>query len=249
MSPANLMHVAASAGLASRAQVDPYAWYNIAGEVGAAGWLVVYAIAVYHGIKTKTCAIPAYAICLNLGWEILASFFVSTPITAWLWINRAWLGLDLGIAYTLIRYGRTRPMGPSLSRHFLPILGCAFAIGLVGQLTYIRSYEDALGFEVAFLIDFVMAVLFVLDQLDAPRRDNATLAIAWGRLVGDLGVCIQSYWLLPLIDRTPSFVFHHFLFVMIVALDCIYIGLVWRARRPGPPMQQPTQRSSTLATA
>jgi len=238
MSLPSLLNVAAS-----QTVIDPYAWYNVVGTVGGVGWVVVYGFAIYHGLKAKTCAIPAYAVCLNLGWEILTSFVVPVPVPLWLWINRVWLGLDLVIAYTLLRYGRSRPLGPSLSRYFYPILACSFVLGIVGQLAYIKSFRDALGFEIAFLIDFVMAVLFVLDHLAAPQRDNATYAISWGRLVGDLGVCIQSYYLLPTMDRMRSFVFFHFLFAAILALDVFYVYLVWQARR-GAPAAEP----ATLAT-
>jgi hypothetical protein len=240
MSPLSLIKVAATSPMASGTSIDPYTWYNIAGLLGGIGWVVVYVIAIYHGLKTKTCAIPAYAVCLNLGWEILTSFVVPVSVPLWLWVNRVWLGLDLVIVYTLLRYGRTRPLGPSLSKHFYPILGCSFVLGLVGQLTYIRSYQDALGFEIAFLIDFVMAILFVIDHLAAPEHDNATYTIAWGRFVGDLGVCIQSYYLLPLMDRLRSYVFFHFLFAAILALDVFYIYLVWHARR-GAPAAKPTR--------
>jgi hypothetical protein len=57
------------------------------------------------------------------------------------------------------------------------------------------------------------------------------LAIAIGRLWGDLGVCIQCWFLFPQVDPLPSFAFYHFLFAAILALDCLYIGLVWRERQ------------------
>jgi hypothetical protein len=235
MSPLSLIKVAATSAMASQAGIDPYAWYNIAGLLGGIGWLAVYVIAVYHGFKAKTCAIPAYAVCFNLGWEILTSFVIPNPIPVWLWINRGWFLLDVAIAVTLLRYGRTRPLSRSLSKHFYAILGCAFVVGIAGQLTYIRSFHDLMGYEVAFFIDLFMAIFFVLDYLEAPVHDDATFAIAWARLWGDLGVSIQCYYLFPRVDQAPAFGFFHFLFVTILALDCLYIYLLWEGRRASAP--------------
>jgi hypothetical protein len=213
----------------ARAPIDPYAWYNLVGLlVGGCGWLVVYGLAVYQGFKKKTCAIPAYAICLNVGWEFLTSFFVANPVPAWLWLNRAWLAVDLVIVYTLFRYGRPRPMEPRLARHFHAILACTFVLGIVGQAAYIRTFCDAYGYGVAFSVDLVMAVLFVLDHLAAPAGDGVTLAIAFGRLWGDLGVCIQCWFLFPQVNALSSFAFYHVLFVAILSLDGLYISLVLR---------------------
>jgi hypothetical protein len=219
----------------TRAPVDPYAWYNVVGFlVGGCGWLVVYALAVYQGFKKKTCAIPAIAVCLNLGWEILTSTVVANPVPVWLWLNRAWVAVDLVIAYTLLRWGRRRPLGPGLARHFHAVLAVTFVLGIVGQAAYIETFCDAYGYGVAFVLDLVMAGLFVLDHLAAPSGDGVTLAIACGRLWGDLGVCIQCWFLFPQVQALPAFSFYRFLFAAILALDCLYVGLVWRARHAVP---------------
>jgi hypothetical protein len=227
MTPTN---AAATCDLAHLAPIDPWAWYNVVGLMGGCGWLVVYAFAVYQGFTRKTCAIPAIAVCLNVGWETLTSFVVPNPVPVWLWLNRAWLAVDLVIVYTLLRYGRRRPLGPAVSRHFHAVLACTFVLGMVGQAAYVETFCDGLGYGVAFVIDLVMAALFVLDHLAAPAHDGATFAIAWGRLWGDLGVCIQCYVLFPQIDPQASLAFYHFLFAAILALDVLYVGLVWQGR-------------------
>jgi hypothetical protein len=214
----------------TRTPIDPYAWYNVVGLMGGCGWLVVYVLAVYQGFKRKTCAIPVIAVCLNVGWEILTSTVVANPIPVWLWLNRAWVAVDLVIVYTAVRYGRRRPMGPGLAKHFHAVLVCTFVLGIVGQAAYIETFCDAYGYGVAFVLDLVMAGLFVLDQLGAPAGDRVTLAIAYGRLWGDLGVVIQNWFLFPQVQALPGLSFYRFLFVAILVLDCLYIALVLRAR-------------------
>jgi hypothetical protein len=217
------------------ALIDPFAWYNLVGLAGGLCWILVYVLAAYDGLKQRRCALPVFAICLNLGWEIIASFVVITPIPVWEWINRGWLALDAVIVYTALRYGRQRVSSPSVARH-LPLLfaGC-FALGLAGQMTYIESFGDTIAYGVAFVIDLFMAIFFVLDFLARPIHDGASFAIAWGRLLGDLGVSIQCYYLLPQIGQGGSF--YRFLFVAIFALDAVYILLLWRARRAVPAFE------------
>jgi hypothetical protein len=219
-----------SGRVAAGASVDPTAWYNIAGILGGVSWLAVYVVALAYGLKKKTCAIPAYAVCLNLGWEIITSFLVPNPVPLWLWVNRGWMLLDFGIAFTLVRYGRSRPLDRALSQHFLAVLAGFFILGFAGQLTYIKSFQDAMGYEVAFLIDLIMAILFIRDFFEAPLYDAGTLAIGVGRLLGDVGVCIQCYFLFPQVDNAPSFAFFHFLFAAVLLLDVLYLALVWRRR-------------------
>ncbi len=231
MSPIHMFHVAAGGALAAQAGIDPTTWYNLAGLAGGCCWLVAYVIAVYDGLKRRRCALPVYAVCLNLSWEILTSFFVANPIPVWLWVNRGWLVMDLVIAYTLVRYGRQRVAAPGVARHFHVIMACGLALGLAGEMTFITSFRDAMGSQIAFVIDLFMAIFFVLDFLAAPIPDDATLAIGWARLLGDLGVIIQYYYLFPQVDSVGSFAFFHFLFVAILALDALYVVLLWRARR------------------
>jgi hypothetical protein len=187
-----------------------------------------------------------------LGWELLASFFVPNPIPVWLCVNRIWFALDLLVAYTAVRYGRAKPMAPRIRQYFYWLLAGAFVIGLVGQKTYIHTFQDAMGFEIAFLICLVMSILFIIDHLTEPTHDGATYGIAWAKLCGNLGVSIQCYFLFPIVNQAHSFAFFHFLFVTIFALDGTYLYLLWKARAEeehvfneadaslfGPPSVQP----------
>lgn len=51
---------------------DPWAWFNIVGEVGCALWVVAYGLIIRQCFRDKSYGLPLGAICLNVSWEFLA---------------------------------------------------------------------------------------------------------------------------------------------------------------------------------
>jgi hypothetical protein len=215
-----------------RFHLDPWTLPNLIGIAGGSFWILLYIAAVWYGVSRKSFAIPAFAIPFNFSWEILTSFVVPNPVTAWMWVNRIWLLIDCVLVAQTLRYGAAQQMTESARRYFpwiMAVIGC-FALSV--QYGYIATFTDSLGYEVAFLIDVLMSFLFIQRYFERPDNSPLALAIAWFKLFGNLGVSIQCFVLFPEIHpQTPSFAFFHVLYVTLFVLDSIYIALVWRGLR------------------
>jgi hypothetical protein len=212
--------------------VDPWSLPNLIGLGGGACWVLLYVVAVLYGVKHKSFAIPAFAIPFNFSWELLTSFVVPNPIAVWLWVNRVWLLIDCVLVAQTLRYGAAEQITERGRRYFpwmIAGLGC-FALG--SQYGYIQTFQDSLGYEVAFVIDVLMSFLFIQRYFERPDSSNLAYAVAWLKLFGNLGVSIQTYVLFPEVHpNVPSFLFFHVLYVTLFVLDALYIALLASARR------------------
>jgi hypothetical protein len=213
-------------------QIDPWSLSNLIGLAGGGSWVLLYVAAVWYGVKYKNFAIPAFALPFNFSWELLTSFVVPNSIPVWLWVNRVWLVIDCILVAQTLRYGASQQTTASAQRYFPWLLGFLGCFALSIQYGYILTFQDSLGYEVAFVIDVLMSFLFIQRYFERPDHSTLAYAIAWLKLFGNLGVSIQTFVLFPQIHPTvPSFLFFHVLYVTLFVLDAIYIALVWSGRR------------------
>ena len=212
--------------------VDPWTLPNLIGLGGGGCWVLLYIAAVTYGVKNRSFAIPAFAIPFNFSWELLTSFVVPNPIPVWLWVNRVWLVIDCILVWQTLRYGAKEQLTQAARRYFPWMLAALGCFALSSQYGYIQTFQDSLGYEVAFVIDVLMSFLFIQRYAENPNHSDLAFAIAWFKLFGNLGVSIQTYVLFPQVHPTiPSFAFFHVLYVTLFVLDAIYIGLLWSGRR------------------
>lgn len=71
--------------------------------ISGISWTLVYALAIYHGIKEARYCIPAVCICLNFSWELLAVMaraFTHSPLDSGFISQILWLVLDVGVLFT-----------------------------------------------------------------------------------------------------------------------------------------------------
>jgi hypothetical protein len=207
--------------------------YNIFGALGCIGWLVAYLLVIRQGFREQTYGIPLMAVCLNFSWEIMTSFVLSGPVPLWHFFDRAWLLFDVVIVWQLFKYGRNTEQLPEIKRYFYPVLVFSIVLGFFGQYAFTRTYYDPFGIIIAFVINLVMSVLFIL-MFYRRRSDMRGLSYgaAWAKMLGTLGTSIQGVYLLPVIHpKIDDFAFFHFLFISIFFFDCVYIYLLWSARR------------------
>lgn len=212
--------------------VDPWSLPNLIGLAGGAFWVLLYIAAVRYGFKEKNFAIPAFAIPFNFSWELLTSFVVPNPIPVWLWVNRVWLLIDCVLVWQTLRYGAKQQLTEAGRRYFPWVLAGLGGFAVSSQYGYILTFQDSLGYEVAFIIDVWMNFLFIQRYLERPDHSDLPFAIAWLKLFGNLGVSIQTYVLFPEVHpNLTSFAFFHVLYITLFVLDVIYIGLLWSGRR------------------
>jgi hypothetical protein len=130
------------------------------------------------------------------------------------------------------RYGRSQQQSAAAQRYFPWAMLALLALGVSSQYGYILTFQDTLGYEVAFVIDVLMSCLFIQRYFERPDASNLPFAIAWFKLFGNLGVSIQTFVLFPQIHpQLPSYAFFHALYVALFVLDSFYIALLWSARR------------------
>ncbi len=213
---------------------DPIASpYFLIGVVGCALWTVAYYLLVRKASADKVHTLPLLAICLNFTWEAMAVFVLPNPSRIWTVLEWSWLAIDVLLLSQLYKYGRSTQHIPEVRRHFPWVVTATLVVCFAGQLTFVLTFGDLLGFIVAFVINLVMSVLFVF--LFFERRDDLrgiSYGAAWLKMVGTLGTCVQCAVLLPALrPDIPSWGFLHFLYVLIFVFDLGYVLLIRQRRR------------------
>ena len=218
------------------AAFDIFAWFNLVGAAGCVCWIVAYVLIVRRAFIDRAPGLPLIAIALNFSWEILASFFFPNPVALWHAFDRIWLAVDIVIVYQLLRYGRPFQRIPELRRYFYPLFVGVFALGFIGQYTFVADYPDRLGLVVAFMINLIMSVAFIFmyfDRRDDPR--GISVGGAWFKMLGTLGTSIECHVVVRMIDpELGGLAFLTFLSASIFVFDCIYIYLVTTKPKPEP---------------
>lgn len=209
---------------------DLWAWFNLVGAAGCVCWIIAYIAMVRIAQRDRANALPMIAIGFNFSWELLASFVFANPVKLWHAFDRIWLVVDVVIVAQLLRFGRPWQRIPELREHFYLVFAIVFALGLVGQYTFVADYPDQLGLVVAFLINLVMSIAFVLMYFDRrPELKGISRTGAWFKMLGSLGTSIECHWVVRMIDTELKGIgFLTFLSVSIFLFDCLYIWLVSR---------------------
>lgn len=213
---------------------NPLTWYNVIGAAGCVFWVLAYLFILKRCFTDQTYGLPLVAICLNFGWELLASFVLPNPVALWHFFDRAWLVIDVVLVYQLLRFGKKEQTIPELARYFPWVVIVTFALGVWGQYTFVESYTDRLGLVGAFGVNLIMSVMFVFFYF-ARRESGRGLSVpgAVCKMLGTLGTSIECHYVVKSIDpEMPSLAFLTFLCVTIFLFDCLYIALV--ALKPMP---------------
>jgi hypothetical protein len=208
---------------------DPLTWYNLIGAAGCVFWVLAYLFILKRCFADRTYGLPLVAICLNFGWELLASFVLPNPVALWHFFDRAWLVIDVLLVYQLFRWGQKEQTIPELRRFFPWVVVATFGLGVWGQYAYVASYTDRLGLVGAFGVNLVMSIMFVFFYF-ARRDDGRGLSKpgAVFKMLGTLGTSIECHYVVGLIDvEMASLAFLTFLCVSIFLFDCLYIALVF----------------------
>lgn len=207
--------------------------YFLIGVVGCALWTVAYALLIRRSYLYKVTTLPMLAICLNFTWEVMAVFILPNPSLIWTVLEWSWLVLDVGLLYLLFQYGKASLRFTALRAYFHPLLVITLLLCLIGQLTFVLTFGDLLGFIDAFIINLIMSVLFIGMFFEhGPTYPGLSYSAAWLKMVGTACTSIQCAVLLPEIrPDVPSWSFLYFLFILIFVLDATYVALLHMARR------------------
>jgi hypothetical protein len=199
--------------------------------VGFILWLYTYVLAMKFGRAHKSYAVPCLAICLNFGWEFLATFVWNMKFEIWHIGCLLWMLFDVVIVYQLLRYGARVQVIPELRDNFKWLIPLTFVLCAVGQFTFALWAQDSMGIVDSFLINLVMSISFIFMYFTRREADDLTYGVAWYKMLGTGIVSVSMIPLFPLLYPNSNTSFMWFLCPLIFVVDCVYIGLLAKARR------------------
>ncbi len=207
--------------------------YFLIGVLGCVLWTVAYVLLIKQAYQQRVNTIPMLAICLNFTWEVMAVFVLPNPSKAWAVLEWSWVILDLGLLALLWRDGRECLRVATLKPYFHLLLAAVLVLCFVGQLSFVLTFGDLLGFIDAFVINLVMSAAFISMFFQRqPGGAGLNYGAAWLKMIGTACTSFQCAALLPVIrPDIPSWGFLYFLYFLIFALDLVYVLLLHNARR------------------
>lgn len=225
-----------------------YSWnLLISGFLMFAVWTAAYITIIGKAYKDKAYGIPLIDSCLNVNWEFFYSFNLPFPLPPFIfplaWGNRLWLIFDAINVTQLFLYGRELQTIPWVKKHFYWITAATLLLCGVGLYNFLIYFNDPYGVSSSVIMDILMSVLFISMLLK--RRDLRGLSYsgAWLRMAGNaIGFYFLYFWwpaqfkdgrliYPPHVPEPPSYTFLIFLYMLIPAVDCLYIYLFWKRRR------------------
>jgi hypothetical protein len=180
-------------------------------------WTAVYVLIIRLGFRDQTYGMPITALCANISWEFIFSFFYphAAPQN---YINVVWFVLDLVIVFQVLRFGRVAFERAWL---FYPafILGLVVSFGTILAITI--EFSDWDGKYAAFGQNLMMSVLFVAMLLKRRDVKGQSIYIALFKMAGTLLPSILFFL------RFPNSSLLNFLYVSIFVFDLIYAVLLY----------------------
>src|SRR6201997_4391183 len=135
---------------------------------GSIFWLIAYVLMIRKGFQDSTYGIPLLAIMLNFTWEIIYTAIYPPGNRGELWCRLIWLLADIPNVWLLVRFGKASQKIPYIRTHYYIALAGTFVLCFVGHLCYrdVGAYMG--GTQSAYIINYVMSVLFVFLYFDRP---------------------------------------------------------------------------------
>ena len=184
-------------------------------------WTTAYVLIIRAGLRDRSYGMPLVALGANLSWEFLFSF-VRPSGGVQTGINIAWLALDCGILWTVLRFGpREFP--------WLPRRAFFVALAATGALCYLavdevsRQFDAGGGTFAAFGQNLMMSGLFLGMLLARRSTRGQSLGVAGCKLLGT-ALASASVWIGLAGDTLHRGPLLPYLFLSILLLDLAYVG-------------------------
>jgi hypothetical protein len=188
-------------------------------------WMTVYALMIRRGVKDRSYGMPIFALSLNIMWEAWMGFASEMEL-----LQRsfcvAWFVGDLGVLYTVFKYGAEDFKDwPLLHRWFKPAVCGILFMSWAMNYAVIKGLNDTHGAYSATLTIVVYAALLVVMILRRNSVKGQSLYIALLILIGDvLGSVVMIFGMNYF---QPGVSMHYFwgFQPLILCLHVLYIGL------------------------
>jgi len=153
---------------------------TVAALGGYVFWSLAYILIIRRGFRDRSFGIPIVALCANVSWEILASFFLGYPRGPMIG-NMIWLGFDIVILYTCLKFGAGEFTHPDVKKWFRPLVLIGLVMMFWAEATFCFNFDDPLGINISWINTFVVSAQMVAMYW---RRDSLKGQSFW------IGVCI-----------------------------------------------------------
>ena len=166
-------------------------------------WMISYSIAIYKGIKDKSYAMPFFALCLNISWEILYFKKVLNGGDGgllWTVMDSIWLILDSGILITYFLYGK-KYYPDKLKNYFLIFSIFQLIIAMLIMNEFYINYPFHAKINAGFFINIVMSMLFIDMLIKRNGKEGQSIILAITKFIGTLVATILSGFCFGAINR------------------------------------------------
>ena len=196
---------------------------------GSILWLVAYVLMIRKGFQDFTYGMPLLAIMLNFTWELIYTTIHPPNNRGELWLRLAWLVFDAPNVWLLVRYGRANQKIPFIQVNYYLALGVTFVLCFVGHLSFYDRMVSMGATESAYVISYIMSVLFVFLYFSRPDMKGLSYGGAWTKMLGTACFSLANTALFLQHPRVPHF-FLYYLFTVCFLFDVFYICLLRQAR-------------------
>ncbi|MBC8085863.1 MAG: hypothetical protein H7Z40_01250 [Phycisphaerae bacterium] len=188
---------------------------------GNVAWAVVYGMVFLNVRRHGAVEIPAAAVASNFAWVTVWGLCYRTDAgTLFVWANRGAIVLELAVfGYVLFR-GARHVRTPEVRRWFKPGLVASYVCWVIMLYLFAhQKYETPNGIISGMIVALYMSTLYVVVELSGIDASQYSLAVGWGKLIGNLCgslFCVMVY---------PA---NHFLLSLCAitfVLDVIYLAL------------------------
>ena len=165
--------------------------------------MISYSIAIYKGIKDKSYAMPFFALCLNISWEILYFKKVLNGGDGgllWTVMDSIWLILDSGILITYFLYGK-KYYPDKLKNYFWIFSIFQLIIAMLIMNEFYINYPFHAKINAGFFINIVMSMLFIDMLIKRNGKEGQSIILAITKFIGTLVATILSGFCFGAINR------------------------------------------------
>lgn len=192
-------------------------------------WNLAYILIIKRGFQDQSFGIPITSVCFNISWEFLFSFCYPVPGL----LKQAmlvWFVGDILILFTCLRYGRKDFENALIKKWFFPGVAALLAMALLLGWGFITGYQDHYGKATGTVDGLIAAALLIAMILRRNNPKGQSCYIAVFMLVGNIFGYFMSLQPTPTPPQVPD-IFIHVFFANILALNAVYVGLVYRQCR------------------
>ena len=214
---------------------NPDPWFNtkeytvlqiVLFTAGAVLWVAAYINTIYWIRKKQTLDIPAIAITLNFGCEVVTGiFFVPNMGIALVIAYWAWMVLDAYIIFSLYRYGYKQMRVDFFKQSFHKLLVVGLIVSFIVQCTFIVKYDLPMAPLDSYVINLVMSICFIY-MFFIPGYEGNRKLTGWTKFLGTgiISVMFQS--------KYPDNYFLTSLYVFCALFDIYYLYLLYKVNPP-----------------